>query len=1064
MNNIEFVSAGAGSGKTYRLTTILAEALETGAARPHAVFAATFTVKAATELRERARAWLLDKGRLDLATAIGQARMGTVNSVCGQLLQRFCFEIGMSPDQTVLSEGHSKRLLKTALDEALDGSGQAELWRLTARFGIDQADWAESIGNVVNAARNNDIAPEALRLMGAANADAMLKNWPSPSSGADHTADLLTALSVAAKTVADEVNNLQASGGKITKVMLEGLHELQRLQRVFHDGRWTWPDWIAAGNIDAGAKMRDTVAPVASAAQMHSEHPAFHADVRRYLDVVFTLAADALNTYAETKRQLGVVDFSDQEILLLRAVRENQDVRNALADELDLIMVDEFQDTSPLQLALFVELAKLARRSVWVGDPKQAIYGFRGTDASLISGVLAAIEGWGGKIGEPLTTSRRSTPALVSLTNQVFVPAFEVDNLPAEAVRLTASRSDIAGQPSLLNWNFESSKNETDYLGLGPAIRELLDSGLQVEDKISKTLRNVRPGDIAVLCRKNDQVDLAVTTLVRWGIASASPRAGLLGTPEALFVLACLRRIMDAGDTVATALILSLADGVPVSEWLADRLAYLSDPAAKPYEWKLTGESPHPLLARLESLRPNLLAMTPSEALRLAKAESHVARVASQWSASPHEARTRIANVEALVELASAYEDECVAVKRPATVSGLLQWLTLLAETDDDDRAATAENAVSVLTHHGAKGLEWPVVILTSLGTESKSALWDVRARTTEAFDPQQPLKNRLVHFWPKTWGKRKQPQAAIDAEASEIGHAFKLNALAENRRLFYVSMTRARDVNVLVSCIRKQPNRKWVDEVGGGASELLFWAPGTHKLILEGGLNTEVLSKTWSAEECVAAPPQLQPVVCNWFRASAPVDGDPLWFRPSGAGGGGYAVAEVETVGTRIAVPSKADMTTIGTAIHLCIARAGTSGKADLDEIDQILSNWGVADALDKIAVRDQVDALLSWVAKRWPDRPVHIEVPIEADRPDGSRLRGRIDFLIDAEDGWILLDHKSNPGGTVRDGDIANAHGAQLTAYAEALTRSTGRPVREQWLYLPVGARAVRLQAAPV
>ncbi|AFQ52202.1 UvrD/REP helicase [Burkholderia cepacia GG4] len=96
-------------------------------------------------------------------------------------------------------------------------------------------------------------------------------------------------------------------------------------------------------------------------------------------------------------------------------------------------MVDEFQDTSPLQPALFVELAGLARRSVWVGDPKQAIYGFRGTNASLIAGVLSAIESWGGKIGESLTISRRSTPALVSLTNAVFAPAFS-EELPPEEV------------------------------------------------------------------------------------------------------------------------------------------------------------------------------------------------------------------------------------------------------------------------------------------------------------------------------------------------------------------------------------------------------------------------------------------------------------------------------------------------------------------------------------------------------------------------------------------------------------------------------------------------------
>ena len=152
----------------------LRQALESGAARPHAILATTFTVKAATELRERARSWLLEKGRIDLATAIGQARLGTVNSVCGQLLKRFCFELGLSPDQTVLSEGQSKRLLKATLAESMETAAQTELVRLTERFGIEQADWSKTVETVVKAALDNDIAPVALRAMGAQNADAML--------------------------------------------------------------------------------------------------------------------------------------------------------------------------------------------------------------------------------------------------------------------------------------------------------------------------------------------------------------------------------------------------------------------------------------------------------------------------------------------------------------------------------------------------------------------------------------------------------------------------------------------------------------------------------------------------------------------------------------------------------------------------------------------------------------------------------------------------------------------------------------------------------------------------
>ncbi|MBC3234160.1 UvrD-helicase domain-containing protein [Pseudomonas lurida] len=1056
MNNIEFISAGAGSGKTYKLTETLAQALESGTARPHAILATTFTVKAATELRERARSWLLENGRIDLATAIGQARLGTVNSVCGQMLKRFCFELGLSPDQTVLGEGQSKRLLKATLAESMEADAQTELVRLTERFGIEQADWSKTVEAVVKAALDNDIGPEELRVMGSQNADAMLTNWPAPATGLDPTEALATALAEAHKGVAAYVEQQLAVGAKVADNLLKGLEGLQKLDRLFREGRWCWPDWIGAAGFDAGAKVRDIVAPVKSAAQVHESHPAFHAEVRQYLDQIFNLAADVLNAYEQAKKALGAVDFSDQEVLLLRALRTKLSVREVLAAELDLIMVDEFQDTSPLQLALFIELAKLAKKSVWVGDPKQAIYGFRGTDASLISGVLNAIKGWGGILGTVLDTSRRSNESLVSLTNGLFISAFEPELTP-EQVRLQPLRKDIPDQPALLNWNFESSRNDSDYLCLGQAIRELLESGAKVEDKDTKELRPIQAGDIGVLCRYNDQVEFAVTSLTHWGIPSASPRSGLLGTAEAIYVMACLRRMSDPTDTVATALVLTLADSTPIETWLADRLQHLATDEAKPYEWLTTGDSAHKLIARLETLRPTLMALTPLEVLRLAAAESQIARLVGQWSTSPHESRNRMSNVEALVELGKTFEDECVAAKRPATVSGMLRWLDELASQEDDNRATSADNAVSVLTYHGAKGLEWPVVVLTSLDAIARTSLWGVRARTVGDFDPEQPLANRFVHCWLKSWGKRSQPQAALNAEASVTGQAMQAEALAENKRLLYVGLTRARDMNVALSFVRRSgPGRAWVGEIKG-AAELLF---GDSEIITTSeGKQLSRLSKSWNKDECSTEPPAKAPEACHWFTTRPRVQAEPLWHRPSSASGGAFTVVETDAVGVRLSLAGKPDMASLGTALHLCIARAGVLGGISPPDVEGILKTWAVAGSVDKDAVCTQTSAFQAWIAKRWPDCPVYVEVPIEADGPNGTRIRGRIDLLVELPDGWILVDHKSNPVGSARYDDLIALHGPQLESYGHALLSATGKPVSQRWLYFPVAARAVRL-----
>lgn len=1055
MNNIEFISAGAGSGKTYKLTETLAQALESGAARPHAILATTFTVKAATELKERARSWLLEKGRIDLATAIGQARLGTVNSVCGQLLKRFCFELGLSPDQEVLGEAQAKRVIETVLAETLDAASQTELVRLTRRFGIEHADWSKAVKDVVYAALNNEIAAPALRQMGARNADLMLANWPAPAA-ADPTPALVAELTKAMQGVGAFIDQQLAAGAKVAKNLQEGLEDLEKFERLFRDGHWTWPDWIGVVGLEAGAKVSPLLVPVKATAQAHEAHPLFHAEVRTYLDLVFNLAADALSSYEASKRALGVVDFSDQEVLLLRAIRNSQVVRDALADELDLVVVDEFQDTSPLQLALFVELAKLAKRSVWVGDPKQAIYGFRGTDANLISGVLAAIPGWGGQIGQALTVSRRSTPSLVSLTNTVFREAFLPGLAPAD-VELQPHRADIPGQVALLNWDFESDKNETDYLGIGQAVPDLLASGLQVFDKRTETLRPVRPGDIGILCRRNEQVELAVTSLTQWGIPSASPRSGLLGTAEAIFVLACLRRLYDASDTVATALVVTLADGTPAESWLADRLSYIADPANKPYQWRTHGAAAHPLLQRLETLRSNLTTLTPHEALRMAAAESGVAKLCSQWSNSPHEARNRLANVEAMVELGKAYEEECVSAKRPATISGLLRWLNILADEEEDGRAATPDDSVTVLTYHRAKGLEWPVAILTALGETARTALWGVRARTDGLFSPEQPLANRFVHYWLKTWGKRKAPQSAANGDASPIGKAMTEDSIAESKRLLYVGLTRARDLNVLTSFCRKQgPQRGWVEEIIG-ASGWLFG--GANHLALPDGSSVMKALKAWSKTDCALQPAPQAPVDCHWFVAQLPLAPKALWHQPSAAVGGQLEVQQSKPLGIRIVLNGKPEMAAVGTALHHCIARAGVVGKVDPDEVQRILTAWGVNNTMDQAAVVAQVEALFTWLGANWPGCKVHVEVPIEAAGPDKTRIRGRIDLVVETPDGWILFDHKANPSGTAKDDDLAEEHGPQLAAYAHALKQATGKPVLQQWLFMPVAARLVQL-----
>jgi len=154
--------------------------------------------------------------------------------------------------------------------------------------------------------------------------------------------------------------------------------------------------------------------------------------------------------------------------------------------------------------------------------------------------------------------------------------------------------------------------------------------------------------------------------------------------------------------------------------------------------------------------------------------------------------------------------------------------------------------------------------------------------------------------------------------------------------------------------------------------------------------------------------------------------------------------------------------MDLLGNAIHLCIAHAGVAGEVRDADVERILSVWRVAHAVDKTAVVAQLRAFFEWLQQRWPGSTIRVEVPVEANRPDGTRLRGRIDMLLDTPDGWVLIDHKSNPSGTRHDDALAQEHGPQLAAYAQAIEQCTGRLVKERWLYLPVSGRALQLSSA--
>ena len=394
---ITFISASAGSGKTHRIIEIIEDRLARGICRSSGLIATTFTVKAAHELRERLQRRLYDRGHITMAERLEEGLIGTVHSVCGQLLGRFAFEAGISPRLEIISEEPAAALLSQAVEAVVDFPALQRLENVATSLGQQDTktkafSWKADVQAIVAAAQANNIAPELFSQMGEQSALELIGFLP-PAADADLDAALGTAIKTA-------ITRISASRDD-TSGTEEYVQILKDSQRDLDGGRLAWSAWVKLTKAQPTQASQPYSSPVTALAAQFEGHPRLREHIREYTTTLFNLAQRALTEFRRLKEERGLLDFADLEQRALHLLQDNPSVKGVLRQELDLLAVDEFQDTSPIQLALFMELASCARETVWVGDVKQAIYGFRNGDPALINAVIAEVERAGGLADPP---------------------------------------------------------------------------------------------------------------------------------------------------------------------------------------------------------------------------------------------------------------------------------------------------------------------------------------------------------------------------------------------------------------------------------------------------------------------------------------------------------------------------------------------------------------------------------------------------------------------------------------------------------------------------------------
>lgn len=1031
---IEIIAASAGSGKTYRLAEILREALVAGEARPEKVVAVTFTIKAAAELEERARRFLIENDRAEDAHRLAAARIGTVHGVCSNLIADFALELGLSPELSVLDEASSAAALKAAFSRVVSAERQERLADLRSR--MRDWDWEVLRGEVLTWARDNAVDADGLRASRDRSLESFLDLLDPPF---EDVAAFERGVVEALRTFL-----AKAPSTDVTQKTEGAREQAHRVVYWLENGSLiSWDDWARLAGFEAGASSRAWANAVAEASRAYPRHPQLRADLEEAIRLVFDISAEALEAYALYKRERGAVDFPDQLALALQLLRL-EPVREQLAGDLDLVLVDEFQDSSPIQLAVFIELAKLAKRSVWVGDQKQAIYGFLGADPMLMDSAIEAI--LGGEEPETLHKSWRSRPELVTLTSDLFAPAFARVGIPPERTRLEPAHLDepVDLGPVIERWKLATRNAETDAQGIATGVLELLaGSATRVRDETAADgSRPAKPSDIAVLCRTNDHCLRTAAALAALGIPTVLARPGLLATPEAELVLSGMARWADPRDTLAAAVIARLAvHAAAGDDWLREALA-------EPWSAGFAETEP---VRRLDAARGDHPTAGVIEAFDRIVDALAARDLASAWG----ESEQRLANLEALRALATLYVGDRGTEGASTTPAGFIDWVRTRAEQHGDGQAAlTGGDAVVVSTWHGAKGLEWPITVLFDLKPWKADWALGVRVEPRDSFGFEDPLAERWIRYWPNPYGRRRTRTFLHQRVAEHAVTARMTTAQArEELRLVYVAWTRARDRVVLVS--RDRDSLPKLLPVLQGPEGLLIDEP--HGPVAKWvGHETALTIR----EIQPATAPEIEAAGGTVYAADGPRIHPPATIQPSTVEAPGTAGEEVR-LGERLNIRGEPDWRIVGELFHGFFAadRPDMPPFERLDVARGLIERWGLEGFVRPEALMTAGDRLAEWAATAWPTATWRREWPLLHRLDDGSVVHGTADLVLETSQEFVLIDHKTFPGGAERAREESAGYAGQLRTYAEAVAAATGKTLVGAFIHLPVSGMVIEV-----
>jgi len=1031
-NELNVISAGAGSGKTYTVQETLSSWLREhpDKVRPDRILAVTFTKMAASEMQTRIKAALLSSGNTDAAIKVTSSQISTIHSFGQNIIQSFAYEEGMSPRVRQLSEAEEQILLQLSLSGHKDiNTILKKLEVLGYKGKYNGSDFSTALDQLQGRVLS---LINSLRTIGATQdkASQYIKQLSdeirSLYGKTEDAAVLNVALHEAVKAMLssfpqnmkDEFGGSTAADDALT-ADFKALQKALDIDNISTD----WALWSSLQSLRL-TKIKDDdyvrlAEAVMDAADKLSSHPGPLDEAVLHIQTLLQISLDTLQSYNDAKRENALIDFSDM-VHLSNSIMDNSTWLQEMAKSYDCLVIDEFQDTNPIQFALLWKFRQIGLPTLIVGDLKQSIMGFQGADASLFESLIGEKEA----IQHQLEYNWRSTPALMEFINAMGKGLY-ADRYTHLTPKSTYPSSiepmqilDFSGD----NWSANGSKDgtkksftqEQDSV-ISEHIKTLIENKTLIYDRHQKIQRPIQASDIAILAPSHTMLGRAAGALRRRGLEAQIKQDGWFNSRIVQLTFYALSYLANPLDKHAALYLLVTELGDMTLQAALDM--HLE-------EKKFS----HPLIDTLNQVREEGRTLTLSRQLiKMIESLDLWTYVLEHVDSSQERA-----NLLKLIDLCSEFESLQFESLNALGIYGrninsFLSWLHM-NESDAQPRPKSINTqAVQLLTWHSSKGLEWPVVIVMGLDKNKAPQLPDISLGYTDE-SRNDPLKNTYVKFFTKF--QDDQSNKAFVAELEQAAHSTTKN-------LLYVAMTRAREQLIL----------PWPSFKEGKEGEFSFMHKLMHKCNMQVKAETIVMdnlseesnftASIISAELSDVEDEKLKSSSIDYGRVAIQVmnttQSIPLQVSPSNT-------EEVEnnldtsklslvSYGPNVTLSGiRIDAADLGTLVHHCY-HVLLVKPALSDRLFASLNKKLPEDIF--MQIQEQVRAFKSYSERDLQVVNIQCEIPILSKDTQGSTVSGSIDLLIETTEGYWIIDHKSDRVEDFTEQFIH--HYSQLEAYAK-------------------------------